>query len=106
MPRARRGGIPASSALPGSLPGPRGAGSRALEETPPPRLGCNEPQLKKLTLGITRILESSPCVTGNHHRKGPAERHMISSWEQKHNCMMLEDVKRFFWMTIGFYTER
>lgn len=32
----------------------RGAGTRAMEETPPP--GCSKPHLEKLTLGITRIL--------------------------------------------------
>ncbi|XP_006889257.1 PREDICTED: tubulin polyglutamylase complex subunit 2 isoform X4 [Elephantulus edwardii] len=35
--------------------------------------------------------------------KTPAERHMISSWEQKNNCMLPEDVKNFYLMTNGFH---
>ncbi|XP_044099071.1 tubulin polyglutamylase complex subunit 2 isoform X1 [Neovison vison] len=80
----------------------RGAGTRAMEETPPP--GCSKPHLEKLTLGITRILESSPGVTEvTIIEKPPAERHMISSWEQKNNCVLPEDVKNFYLMTNGFH---
>ncbi|XP_027621744.1 uncharacterized protein LOC114004759, partial [Tupaia chinensis] len=46
-----------------ALSAARGAGTRAMEEAPPPLLGGNKPLLEKLTLGITRILESSPGVT-------------------------------------------
>uniref|UniRef100_A0A2I2Y7D8 Tubulin polyglutamylase complex subunit 2 n=1 Tax=Gorilla gorilla gorilla TaxID=9595 RepID=A0A2I2Y7D8_GORGO len=53
------------------------------EEASSPGLGCSKPHLEKLTLGITRILESSPGVTEvTIIEKPPAERHMISSWEQ------------------------
>ncbi|XP_027468481.1 tubulin polyglutamylase complex subunit 2-like isoform X1 [Zalophus californianus] len=73
-----------------------------MEETPPP--GCSKPHLEKLTLGITRILESSPGVTEvTIIEKPPAERHMISSWEQKNNCVLPEDVKDFYLMTNGFH---
>ncbi|XP_004413272.1 PREDICTED: tubulin polyglutamylase complex subunit 2-like isoform X2 [Odobenus rosmarus divergens] len=73
-----------------------------MEETPPP--GCSKPHLEKLTLGITRILESSPGVTEvTIIEKPPAERHMISSWEQKNNCVLPEDVKNFYLMTNGFH---
>ncbi|XP_004703018.1 tubulin polyglutamylase complex subunit 2 [Echinops telfairi] len=63
-----------------------------------------KPHLEKLTLGITRILESSPGVTGVAiTEKLPAERHMISSWEQKNNCILPEDMKNFYLVTNGFH---
>uniref|UniRef100_A0A9L0TI78 Tubulin polyglutamylase complex subunit 2 n=1 Tax=Equus caballus TaxID=9796 RepID=A0A9L0TI78_HORSE len=75
-----------------------------MEEPPSPLLGCSKPHLEKLTLGITRILESSPGVTEvTILEKAPAERHMISSWEQKNNCVLPEDVKNFYLMTNGFH---
>uniref|UniRef100_A0A8C8YKT5 Knr4/Smi1-like domain-containing protein n=1 Tax=Prolemur simus TaxID=1328070 RepID=A0A8C8YKT5_PROSS len=75
-----------------------------MEKSSVPLLGCNKPHLEKLTLGITRILESSPGVTEvTILEKVPAERHMISSWEQKNNCMMPEDLKNFYLMTNGFH---
>lgn len=53
----RRGpGLLGSAELSGGLPTARRVGTRAMEETPPPPLGCNKPHLEKLTLGITRIL--------------------------------------------------
>uniref|UniRef100_A0A2K6U7G2 Tubulin polyglutamylase complex subunit 2 n=1 Tax=Saimiri boliviensis boliviensis TaxID=39432 RepID=A0A2K6U7G2_SAIBB len=74
------------------------------EKASPPPQGCSKPHLEKLTLGITRILESSPGVTEvTIIEKPPAERHMISSWEQKNNCVMPEDVKNFYLMTNGFH---
>lgn len=45
---------PLSRRVPVAAPVARGAGTRAMEETPPP--GCSKPHLEKLTLGITRIL--------------------------------------------------
>lgn len=45
---------PLSRPVPVAAPAARGAGTRAMEETPPP--GCSKPHLEKLTLGITRIL--------------------------------------------------
>nr|XP_031294802.1 tubulin polyglutamylase complex subunit 2 isoform X2 [Camelus dromedarius] len=75
-----------------------------MEETPPPLLGSSKPHLEKLTLGVTRILESSPGVTEvTIIEKAPAERHMISSWEQKNNCVLPEDLKNFYLMTNGFH---
>ncbi|XP_006889255.1 PREDICTED: tubulin polyglutamylase complex subunit 2 isoform X2 [Elephantulus edwardii] len=75
-----------------------------MDEKSPPLLGCSKPHLEKLTLGITRILESSPGVSEmTIIEKTPAERHMISSWEQKNNCMLPEDVKNFYLMTNGFH---
>ncbi|XP_052012018.1 tubulin polyglutamylase complex subunit 2 isoform X2 [Apodemus sylvaticus] len=75
-----------------------------MEETPPPVQAGSKPHLEKLTLGVTRILESSPGVTEvSIIEKLPAERHMISSWEQKNNCVMPEDVRNFYLMTNGFH---
>ncbi|XP_041599575.1 tubulin polyglutamylase complex subunit 2 isoform X3 [Vulpes lagopus] len=104
-PPGRRSAVPParlSRRVPAPALAARGAGTRAMEETPPP--GCSKPHLEKLTLGITRILESSPGVTEvTIIEKPPAERHMISSWEQKNNCMLPEDVKNFYLMTNGFH---
>uniref|UniRef100_A0A8C6WAR8 Tubulin polyglutamylase complex subunit 2 n=1 Tax=Nannospalax galili TaxID=1026970 RepID=A0A8C6WAR8_NANGA len=73
-----------------------------MEEAPLPP-GSSKPHLEKLTLGVTRILESSPGVTEvTIIEKLPAERHMISSWEQKNNCVMPEDMRNFYLMTNGF----
>ncbi|XP_007535471.1 tubulin polyglutamylase complex subunit 2 isoform X1 [Erinaceus europaeus] len=76
-----------------------------MEDLPPQLLGSgSKPHLEKLTLGVTRILESSPGVTEvTILEKAPAERHMISSWEQKNNCILPEDVKNFYLMTNGFH---
>lgn len=62
-----------------------------------------KPYLETLTLGITRILETSPGVTEvNFVDKPAAERHKIISWEQKNNCSLPEDLKNFYLMTDGF----
>lgn len=45
---------PLARCVPAAAPAARGAGTRVMEETPPP--GCSKPHLEKLTLGITRIL--------------------------------------------------
>nr|KAF6331232.1 tubulin polyglutamylase complex subunit 2 [Myotis myotis] len=77
-----------------------------MEELPPPAqpAGSCKPHLEKLTLGVTRILESSPGVTEvTIIEKAPAERHMISSWEQKNNCVLPEDIKNFYLVTNGFH---
>ncbi|XP_074064114.1 tubulin polyglutamylase complex subunit 2-like isoform X3 [Macrotis lagotis] len=75
-----------------------------MEEKVLPSLGNTKPHLEKLTLGITRILESSPGVTKvKIMEKEPAERHMIASWELKNDCAMPEDLKNFYLMTNGFH---
>ncbi|XP_067887703.1 tubulin polyglutamylase complex subunit 2 isoform X1 [Heterodontus francisci] len=57
----------------------------------------------RLTLGVTRILESRPGVTEVRYvEKEPAERHMIISWEQKNCCLLPEDLRNFYQMTDGF----
>ncbi|XP_040589983.1 LOW QUALITY PROTEIN: tubulin polyglutamylase complex subunit 2-like [Mesocricetus auratus] len=77
-----------------------------MEETLPPLQTGSKAHLEKLTLGVSRILESSPGVKEvSIIEKLPAERHMISSWEQKKktNCVMPEDVRNFYLMTNGFH---
>ncbi|XP_038600235.1 tubulin polyglutamylase complex subunit 2 isoform X1 [Tachyglossus aculeatus] len=67
-------------------------------------LAGSNPYLEKLTLGIIKILESSPGVTEvTFIEKEPAERHMIASWEQKNECALPEDLKNFYLMTDGFH---
>ncbi|KAM5191928.1 tubulin polyglutamylase complex subunit 2 [Mantella aurantiaca] len=59
--------------------------------------------IEKITLGISKILESSPGVTEVKFEViPPAERHTIVSWEQKHRCTLPEDLKNFYLMTDGF----
>uniref|UniRef100_A0A8C3LVB1 Tubulin polyglutamylase complex subunit 2 n=2 Tax=Phasianinae TaxID=9072 RepID=A0A8C3LVB1_CHRPC len=61
------------------------------------------PHLDKLTLGVTRILETSPGVSDvTLVEKEPADRHAIISWEQKNACILPEDLKNFYLMTDGF----
>ncbi|XP_044148555.1 tubulin polyglutamylase complex subunit 2 [Bufo gargarizans] len=60
--------------------------------------------VEKITLGISKILESSPGVTEvKIGEMTPAERHTIVSWEQKHSCLLPEDLKNFYLMTDGFH---
>ncbi|CAI9593668.1 unnamed protein product [Staurois parvus] len=59
--------------------------------------------IEKITLGVSKILESSPGVTDvKFEAIPPAERHAIVSWEQKHKCTLPEDLKNFYLMTDGF----
>ncbi|MEE6457808.1 hypothetical protein FKM82_000041 [Ascaphus truei] len=65
---------------------------------------CSMPSYtEKITLGIIKILESSPGIAEvKFESKPPAERHMIVSWEQKNTCTLPEDLKNFYLMTDGF----
>ncbi|XP_073474561.1 tubulin polyglutamylase complex subunit 2 isoform X1 [Aquarana catesbeiana] len=59
--------------------------------------------IEKITLGISKILESSPGVTEvKFEAIPPAERQTIVSWEQKCKCTLPEDLKNFYLMTDGF----
>ncbi|XP_062898132.1 tubulin polyglutamylase complex subunit 2 isoform X1 [Mobula hypostoma] len=59
--------------------------------------------MDRLTLGVTKILESRPGVTEvKYAKKEPAEHHMIVSWEQKNCCALPEDLRNFYLMTDGF----
>nr|XP_033791223.1 tubulin polyglutamylase complex subunit 2 [Geotrypetes seraphini] len=60
--------------------------------------------LETLTLGVSKLLETSPGVTDvNFREKHPAERHLVASWELKNNCSLPEDLKNFYLMTDGFH---
>ncbi|XP_039399246.1 tubulin polyglutamylase complex subunit 2 isoform X2 [Mauremys reevesii] len=63
-----------------------------------------KPSLDRLTLGVIRILETSPGVNEvTFVEKEPAERHSIVSWEQKNSCVLPEDLKNFYLMSDGFH---
>ncbi|XP_042718317.1 tubulin polyglutamylase complex subunit 2 isoform X2 [Lagopus leucura] len=62
------------------------------------------PHLDKLTLGVTRILETSPGVSDvTLVEKKPADRHAIISWEQKKQCVLLQLTHSFPNMFQGFF---
>ncbi|XP_028828473.1 tubulin polyglutamylase complex subunit 2 [Denticeps clupeoides] len=59
--------------------------------------------LERLTLGITRVLESFPGVMNvEFAERSPAEKRCILSWEQKNACLLPEDLKDFYLTTDGF----
>ncbi|XP_005296261.2 tubulin polyglutamylase complex subunit 2 isoform X2 [Chrysemys picta bellii] len=63
-----------------------------------------KPSMDRLTLGVIRILETSPGVDEvTFVEKEPAERHSIVSWEQKNSCVLPEDLKNFYLMSDGFH---
>ncbi|XP_074059968.1 tubulin polyglutamylase complex subunit 2 isoform X1 [Macrotis lagotis] len=69
-----------------------------------PCLGGNKPHLEKLTLGVARILEASPGVTGvSVVEREPADIGMIVAWEQENDCILPDDLKNFYLMTNGFH---
>ncbi|XP_057326167.1 tubulin polyglutamylase complex subunit 2 [Microplitis mediator] len=58
---------------------------------------------ENLTLGVVKLLEASPCVKNvKVERRSACERSAISSWEQKHCCLLPDDLKRFYASTDGF----
>lgn len=58
---------------------------------------------ENLTLGVVKLLEASPCVKNvKVERPSACERSAISSWEQKHCCLLPDDLKRFYASTDGF----
>ncbi|XP_020841373.1 tubulin polyglutamylase complex subunit 2 isoform X2 [Phascolarctos cinereus] len=79
-------------------------GKRAMEDRSLQCLGGNKPHLEKLTLGVARILEASPGVTGvSVVEREPADIGMITAWEQENDCVLPEDLKNFYLMTNGFH---
>ncbi|XP_017568629.2 tubulin polyglutamylase complex subunit 2 [Pygocentrus nattereri] len=64
-----------------------------------PVMGFSE----RLTLGITRILESLPGVLDvRFAEREPAEKRCLLSWEQKNSCVLPEDLRDFYLTTDGF----
>ncbi|KAJ8287252.1 hypothetical protein GJAV_G00049400 [Gymnothorax javanicus] len=59
--------------------------------------------MERLTLGITRVLESMPGVTEVRFvEREPAERRCVMSWEHKNECTLPEDMRNFYLTTDGF----
>ncbi|KAK0092151.1 hypothetical protein PV326_002080 [Microctonus aethiopoides] len=58
---------------------------------------------ENLTLGVVKLLENSPCVKNvKVERRSACERSALSSWEQRHCCMLPEDLKNFYASIDGF----
>ncbi|XP_046821269.1 tubulin polyglutamylase complex subunit 2 [Vespa crabro] len=58
---------------------------------------------ENLTLGVVKILENSPCVKNVRvNRRNGCERNAIANWEQRHGCVLPEDVKNFYASIDGF----
>ncbi|XP_048875862.1 tubulin polyglutamylase complex subunit 2 isoform X3 [Brienomyrus brachyistius] len=58
---------------------------------------------ERLTLGITRVLESLPGVLDVRFvERAPAERRCLLSWEQKNCCVLPEDLRDFYLTIDGF----
>ena len=58
---------------------------------------------ENLTLGVSRQLEASPCVRNVQlERRGACDRASLSTWEQKHCCLLTEDLRNFYTSTDGF----
>ncbi|XP_067090622.1 tubulin polyglutamylase complex subunit 2 isoform X1 [Osmerus mordax] len=57
---------------------------------------------ERLTLGITRMLESMPGVMDIRFvEREPAEKRSLLSWEQNNNCALPEDFRDFYLTTDG-----
>ncbi|XP_076233122.1 tubulin polyglutamylase complex subunit 2 [Calliopsis andreniformis] len=58
---------------------------------------------ENLTLGVVKILESIPHVKNVRiERRNGCESSAIANWEQRHCCMLQEDVKNFYASIDGF----
>ncbi|KAL2099576.1 hypothetical protein ACEWY4_003970 [Coilia grayii] len=59
--------------------------------------------IERLTLGVTRVLESLPGVIDvRFAEREPAEKRCLLSWEQKNVCILPEDLRDFYLTTDGF----
>lgn len=67
------------------------------------KLNSDEAFYENLTLGLMKLLTSIPRVTGvNYDKRPPCERTQITTWEQRHNIYLPDDMKRFFLSSDGF----
>ncbi|XP_015178224.1 PREDICTED: tubulin polyglutamylase complex subunit 2 [Polistes dominula] len=58
---------------------------------------------ENLTLGVVKILDNLPCVKNVRvDRRNGCERNAIANWEQRHGCVLPEDVKNFYASIDGF----
>ncbi|XP_058795657.1 tubulin polyglutamylase complex subunit 2 [Phymastichus coffea] len=58
---------------------------------------------ENLMLGVSKLLEANPCVKNVQlERRGACDRAALSTWEQKHCCLLTEDLRNFYASTDGF----
>ncbi|XP_046734308.1 tubulin polyglutamylase complex subunit 2 [Diprion similis] len=58
---------------------------------------------ENLTLGIVKILEGTPCVKNVQVDRRPGcDRNALVSWEQRHCCVMPDDLRNFYASIDGF----
>lgn len=58
---------------------------------------------ENLTIGVVKLLEASPCVKHvKVERRSACDRSALSSWEQRHGCLLPEDLKSFYASIDGF----
>lgn len=56
-----------------------------------------------LTLGLLRLLANTPRIANvTLDKRPPCERAHVSTWEQRHNVYLPDDMKRFYLSTDGF----
>lgn len=56
-----------------------------------------------LTLNLMQFLNGMPRITQiSLHKQQPCERAAVSTWEQRHNLYLADDMKRFYLSTDGF----
>jgi tubulin polyglutamylase complex subunit 2 len=58
---------------------------------------------ENLTLGVMKLLEANSCIKNVQlERRSPCDRAALSAWEQKHCCLLTEDLRNFYTSTDGF----
>lgn len=58
---------------------------------------------ENLTLGIMKVLEDSPCVKNVRiERRNGCDSGVIVNWEQRHCCVLPEDIRNFYISIDGF----
>ncbi|XP_012287821.1 tubulin polyglutamylase complex subunit 2 [Orussus abietinus] len=58
---------------------------------------------ENLTLGVVKILENSPCVRNVLvERRNACDRNSLTSWEQRHCCVLPDDLRNFYSSIDGF----
>ena len=56
-----------------------------------------------LTLGLMKVLGNIPRITNvTLLKQQPCERAQVTTWEQRHNVYLPDDMKRFYLSTDGF----
>lgn len=56
-----------------------------------------------LTLGLVKFLNTIPRITNiTLNKQQPSERTQITTWEQRHNVYLADDMRRFYLSTDGF----